>query len=92
MNGKTDKIIKTEEEWKQQLTPEQYYVARQKGTERAFTGEYNNTKEKGMYTCVCCGTPLLVLIPSSIQELAGQVSGHLSPRRMFLRKQILNMA
>jgi peptide-methionine (R)-S-oxide reductase len=52
------KISKSEEEWKVQLTPQQYYVTRQKGTERAFTGEYNTTKEKGTYVCVCCGTPL----------------------------------
>lgn len=58
MNEKKEKIIKTDEEWKQQLTPEQYYVARKKGTERAFTGEYYNSKEKGIYACVCCGTPL----------------------------------
>jgi peptide-methionine (R)-S-oxide reductase len=58
MNDKTNKVIKSEEEWKQQLTPEQYYVARQKGTERAFTGEYYNTKDEGVYHCVCCGTPL----------------------------------
>lgn len=54
----TDKIVKTEEEWKKELTPEQYRVTRQKGTERAFTGEYNDTKEKGLYVCVCCGNPL----------------------------------
>jgi len=52
------KVIKTEEEWKQQLTPEQYQVARQKGTEAAFTGRYWNTKAKGIYQCVCCGSDL----------------------------------
>ena len=54
----TDKIRKTEDEWRKELTPEQYRVARQKGTERAFTGEYNAAKEPGTYKCVCCGTPL----------------------------------
>jgi len=49
---------KSEEEWKKTLTPEQYAVCRQKGTERPFTGEYYNSKEKGMYACACCGTPL----------------------------------
>jgi peptide-methionine (R)-S-oxide reductase len=54
----TEKIQKTEAEWKQQLTPEQFAVTRKHGTERAFTGEYNNNKAAGMYNCVCCGTEL----------------------------------
>ena len=54
----THKVTKTEEEWKQQLTPEEYQVARQKGTEAAFTGRYWNTKAKGIYQCVCCGSDL----------------------------------
>ncbi|WOH00784.1 hypothetical protein DCAR_0520159 [Daucus carota subsp. sativus] len=48
----------SEEEWKKKLTGEQYYVTRQKGTERAFTGEYWNTKTPGTYHCICCDTPL----------------------------------
>lgn len=54
----SNKVTKTEQEWKQQLSPEQYQVARQCGTERAFTGKYWNTKDKGVYNCVCCGEPL----------------------------------
>jgi peptide-methionine (R)-S-oxide reductase len=54
----TDKVTKTEQEWKEQLSPEQYQVARQCGTERPFTGKYWNTKDKGTYACVCCGEPL----------------------------------
>jgi peptide-methionine (R)-S-oxide reductase len=54
----TKKIVKTDEEWKAQLTPEQYRVARQKGTERPFTGDYHASKEEGTYHCVCCGTEL----------------------------------
>jgi peptide-methionine (R)-S-oxide reductase len=52
------KIQKTEAEWRAQLTPEQYEVARKKGTERAFTSKYHDNKEKGIYKCVCCGTEL----------------------------------
>lgn len=53
-----EKIQKSEEEWKKELTPEQYRILRQKGTERAFTGEYWNNKEDGVYRCAACGTPL----------------------------------
>jgi peptide-methionine (R)-S-oxide reductase len=49
---------KTDAEWKEALTPEQYRVLRQKGTERPFTGEYNASKEKGTYVCAGCGNPL----------------------------------
>jgi peptide-methionine (R)-S-oxide reductase len=52
------KIEKTDEEWKAQLTPAQFAVCRQKGTERAFTGEYYDCKEEGIYQCVCCGADL----------------------------------
>jgi len=53
-----DKVIKTDEEWRAQLTPEQYRVARQAGTEPAFTGEYWDHHEEGQYRCVCCDNPL----------------------------------
>ncbi|MGH1481628.1 MAG: peptide-methionine (R)-S-oxide reductase MsrB [Geminicoccales bacterium] len=53
-----DKIKKTEAEWKTELTPEQYRVTRQKGTERPFTGTYNDSKAEGTYVCVCCGQAL----------------------------------
>jgi len=53
-----DKIVKPDEEWRKQLTPDQYQVTRQKGTEPAFTGKYWNHHEDGTYSCVCCGNPL----------------------------------
>lgn len=52
------KVIKSDEEWRRQLTPEQYAVCRQKGTERAFTGACWNNHDPGTYRCVCCGTAL----------------------------------
>ena len=54
----TEKIVRTDAEWRAQLTPMQYDVTRKKGTERAFTGEYWDNKEKGIYRCICCGTEL----------------------------------
>ncbi len=54
----TEKVIKTEKEWRSQLTPEQFQVTRKKGTERAFSGKYDKHNEKGVYRCVCCGTDL----------------------------------
>ena len=53
-----NKIIKSDEEWRAQLTPEQYRITRQAGTEIAFTGPDWDTKDKGSYHCVCCGTAL----------------------------------
>jgi len=54
----TEKIDKSDDEWRQQLTDEEFIVCRQKGTERPFTGKYNASKEQGMYRCRCCGEPL----------------------------------
>lgn len=54
----TDKIVKTEAEWRAQLTPEQYRVTREAGTERPFTGAYWDNQEQGTFRCVCCHTPL----------------------------------
>ncbi|MEO1127030.1 MAG: peptide-methionine (R)-S-oxide reductase MsrB [Cyanobacteria bacterium J06639_16] len=53
-----EKVKKTDAEWQQQLTPEQFEVTRKKGTERAFTGEYHDNKASGTYNCICCGVPL----------------------------------
>ena len=54
----TDKVSKTEAEWRAQLSPEEYHVTREHGTERAFTGRYWDEKREGRYDCICCGQPL----------------------------------
>jgi len=54
----TDRIMKSKEDWQKQLTPEQYHVTREKGTERAFTGKLTDNKKPGVYRCIGCGEPL----------------------------------
>ncbi|MDF7798058.1 peptide-methionine (R)-S-oxide reductase MsrB [Pontiellaceae bacterium B1224] len=56
----TNKVVKSEAEWQEQLDEMQYYVTRKKGTERAYTGKYWDHKELGIYSCVCCGTDLFL--------------------------------
>jgi peptide-methionine (R)-S-oxide reductase len=58
MSDKADKVEKSDAEWREQLSDDQYHVTRKKGTEPAFTGEYWNSKKPGTYQCVCCGEPL----------------------------------
>jgi len=53
-----EKVTKSEQEWRQQLTPQQYHVLREAGTERPFTGEYVDTEDNGMYVCAACGNQL----------------------------------
>ena len=53
-----DKLVRSDAEWKQELTDEQYEVCRRKGTERPFSGKYNDCKDGGTYRCACCGHPL----------------------------------
>jgi peptide-methionine (R)-S-oxide reductase len=52
------KVLKTDEQWRQELTPEQYRICRRKGTERPFSGVYHDSKDQGVYRCVCCGAEL----------------------------------
>jgi peptide-methionine (R)-S-oxide reductase len=54
----SDRVVKSDAEWQEQLTPEQYQVCREKGTERAFSGRYWDCKEDGTYRCACCGSEL----------------------------------
>ena len=75
-----EKIMKTDEEWREQLTPEQYRITRKAGTEPAFTGKYWKSKDKGVYVCVGCGEELFKSDSSSIQAPAGQVFGSPSIR------------
>ena len=58
VKDKAGEIVKSDAAWREQLTEQQYQVTRHKGTERAFTGEYWNTKTPGIYQCICCGQPL----------------------------------
>jgi peptide-methionine (R)-S-oxide reductase len=53
-----EKVVKSDQEWMQELTPEQFQICRLKGTEQAGTGKYNSEKRAGVYNCVCCGQPL----------------------------------
>jgi peptide-methionine (R)-S-oxide reductase len=90
-----DKIVKSEAEWKATLTPEQFYVTRKHGTERAFTGQYHATKDKGVYACVCCGQPLFSSDtkfesgtgwPSFWQPLANDAITEKDDRSWFMRR------
>jgi len=90
-----DKVVKTEEEWKAQLSPEEFHVTRKHGTERAFTGKYHATKDKGMYACVCCGQPLFSSeakfdsgtgCPSFWQPLSGDAVTEKSDRSWFMTR------
>ena len=71
----TDRIERSDEDWKQSLTPEQFQVTRCGGTERAFTGAYWDNKATGMYHCICCGTPLFSSQTKFESERVGPASG-----------------
>jgi peptide-methionine (R)-S-oxide reductase len=90
-----EKIDKSDAEWRKQLTPEQYRVMREKGTERPFTGEYEKSKEKGMYVCAGCGSPLFSSDtkyesgsgwPSFFQPLTGESVRTEEDGSMFMKR------
>lgn len=90
-----DEIRKTDAEWKERLTPEQFRIARKKGTERAFTGEYWNSKEEGLYRCVCCEAPLFSSDtkydsgsgwPSFWEPVSPDAVGEESDRSFFMKR------
>ncbi len=89
------KIVKSDAEWRQQLTPEQYRVTREKDTERAFTGQYNACKDEGVYRCVCCGAELFdshtkfdsgTGWPSFWQPLVPESIGTEEDRGLFMKR------
>ncbi len=89
------KIEKSEAEWRDQLTPEQYQVTREHGTERAFTGPYWDDKGPGTYLCVCCGAPLFDAAtkydsgtgwPSFYAPVAGEAVSEHEDRSLFMRR------
>jgi peptide-methionine (R)-S-oxide reductase len=91
----SNKIIKSEAEWRAQLTPEQFRVAREKGTERAFTGQYWDDHAAGTYVCVCCGQELFASDakfdsgtgwPSFLQPVAKDNVVTEEDRSLFMRR------
>ena len=90
-----EKVSKSEAQWREQLSPEQYEVTRCKGTERAFTGEYWDNHAEGMYHCVCCGQPLFdsrhkfdsgTGWPSYWQPAADSALEEVEDRSLFMRR------
>lgn len=101
--SKTDTATQamSDAEWRQKLTPEQYRVAREHGTERAFSGQYWNNHDDGMYKCICCGEPLFDAgtkfdsgtgWPSFYQPVAAEAVGTKDDRGFFMRRTEVHCA
>ncbi|MEM8814156.1 MAG: peptide-methionine (R)-S-oxide reductase MsrB, partial [Pseudomonadota bacterium] len=95
MSDSDAKIIKSDAEWRQQLTPEQYRITRQHGTERAGTGPYVHEKSPGVYRCICCGSALFEAgtkfdsgtgWPSFFQPVTGDAVAEVEDRSWFMRR------
>jgi peptide-methionine (R)-S-oxide reductase len=95
------KIIKTNAEWRDQLTPEQYYVTREHGTERAFTGPHWDEKKAGLYRCICCDEPLFrsetkfdsgTGWPSFFEPLTAEAVSEHDDRGWFMRRTEIRCA
>ena len=93
--AQSPKVAKSDAEWREMLTPEQYQVTRRAGTERAFTGAYHDCKTPGVYACVCCGTPLFnsdhkfdsgTGWPSYYQPVAPDSVAEKVDRSLFMRR------
>lgn len=91
----TDKIEKSDAEWRKELSPEQYHVCREKGTERAFTGAYWDSKEEGVYRCAACGNPVFSSSekfdsgtgwPSFVSPVAGDAVDTTTDESFFMRR------
>ncbi len=89
------KVVKTDDEWRAQLSPQQYHVCREKGTERAFSGKYAENKDAGTYVCACCGNPLFdsdtkfesgTGWPSFFQPLSADAVAEESDNSFFMRR------
>jgi len=91
----TDKITKSDQQWQEQLTDDQYQVCRKHGTERAFSGEYADCKDKGTYVCICCGEPLFnsdtkfdsgTGWPSFWQPINDSAIGETEDNKLFMKR------
>ena len=96
-----EKIVKSDDEWRAQLTPQQYDVTRRHGTERAFTGPHWDNKAAGLYNCVCCGAPLFDAAtkydsgtgwPSFYAPIAASAVAEHSDGSMFMRRTEIRCA